>query len=57
VHPRLQILTVAELLAGKKIDMPQGRGVRVTFEQGPRKRMAGLVTGSNRKVWFLALFR
>ena len=35
-HPRLQILTVAELLDGKRIDMP--RGVNVTFAQGPRAR-------------------
>lgn len=40
-HPRLQILTVADLLAGKKIDMPQGQGVNVTFQQGPKARKAG----------------
>jgi hypothetical protein len=39
-HPRLQILTVAELLAGKRIDMPQTQGVNVTFQKAPRRRRA-----------------
>lgn len=33
-HPRLQILTIAELLAGKKIDYPPT--VNVTFKKAPR---------------------
>jgi DNA modification methylase len=37
-HPRLQILTVAELLAGKKVDMPQVQGGNVTFEKAPKAR-------------------
>jgi SAM-dependent methyltransferase len=37
-HPRLQILTVAELLAGKKIDMPQTQGVNVTFQKAPKAK-------------------
>ena len=39
-HPRLQILTIRELLADKKIDMPQTRGVNVTFKQAPKARPA-----------------
>ena len=35
-HPRLQILTIAELLAGKKIDYPTAQGVNVTFEKAPK---------------------
>ena len=35
-HPRLQVLTVAELLAGKGIDMPPIRQVNVTYKQAPR---------------------
>lgn len=35
-HPRLQILTIAELLAGKRIDMPPARQVNVTFKKAPR---------------------
>jgi len=35
-HPRLQILTVGELLEGKKIDMPQTQGVNVTFQKAPK---------------------
>ncbi len=34
-HPRLQVLTVAELLAGKGIDMPATRG-NVTFKKAER---------------------
>lgn len=35
-HPRLQILTVAELLDGKQIDMPPIRQVSTTFKRAPR---------------------
>lgn len=35
-HPRLQILTIAELLAGKRIDMPPVRQVNVTFKKASR---------------------
>ena len=35
-HPRLQILTIAELLGGKKIDYPLAQGVNVTFEKAPK---------------------
>jgi len=36
-HPRLQILTVQELLQGKKIDMPPSRDVR-TFKKAPKAK-------------------
>ncbi|MDP9203662.1 MAG: restriction endonuclease [Gemmatimonadota bacterium] len=35
-HPRLQLLTVAELLAGKAIDYPRTAGVNRTYKQAPR---------------------
>jgi len=35
-HPRLQLLTVAELLAGKSIDRPPVTGSNVTYKQAPR---------------------
>lgn len=36
-HPRLQILTIEELLAGKRIDMPPQQDVR-SFKQAPKAR-------------------
>ena len=36
-HPRLQILTVQELLEGKKIDMPPTRDLR-TFKKAPKAK-------------------
>jgi DNA modification methylase len=36
-HPRLQILTVADLLDGKKIDMPPSRDMR-TFKKAPKAK-------------------
>jgi hypothetical protein len=44
-HPRLQILTVAELLAGKGIDMPPIRQVSKTFKKAPRARRRGAKQG------------
>jgi hypothetical protein len=35
-HPRLQILTVAEILAGKGIDYPRTAGTNVTYKQAPK---------------------
>lgn len=35
-HPRLQILTVAELLTGQRVDMPPVRQVNVTFKRAPK---------------------
>ncbi len=43
-YPRLQILTVAELLAGKGIDMPPIRQVSATFKKAPRAKGAGAQT-------------
>jgi site-specific DNA-methyltransferase (adenine-specific) len=37
-HPRLQIITVSELLEGKGIDMPPIRQVSTTFRKAPRSR-------------------
>ncbi|MGQ9586398.1 MAG: restriction endonuclease [Anaerolineae bacterium] len=37
-HPRLQVLTVADLLAGKGIDMPPIRQVSTTFRKAARSR-------------------
>ena len=36
-HPRLQILTVVDLLGGKGIDMPQTRDLR-TFKKAPKAK-------------------
>lgn len=36
-HPRVQLLTVAELLDGRGVDMPRA-GLDVTFRQAPRAR-------------------
>jgi len=38
VHPRLQILTVRELLEGKKIDMPPVHQVNVTYKRAPKQQ-------------------
>lgn len=37
-HPRIQILTVAELLVGRRIDYPPSRQVNVTYRKAPRAR-------------------
>lgn len=37
-HPRIQILTVAELLAGKRIDMPPTGQVNITFKKAPKNK-------------------
>ena len=39
-HPRLQILTVAELLEGKQVDMPPWHDLR-TFKKAPKARRSG----------------
>ena len=36
-HPRLQILTIEELLSGKKIDMPAAQDLR-SFKQAPKAK-------------------
>ncbi len=35
-HAKLQILTIEDLLSGKRVDMPNTRGVNVTFRQAPK---------------------
>ena len=35
-YPKLQLFTVAELLAGKKIEMPPIRQVGATFKKAPK---------------------
>jgi len=39
-YPKIQLLTIAELLAGKKIDMPPIRQVGATFKKAARHRGA-----------------
>lgn len=36
-HPRLQLLTISELLNGAKIDMPRGR-LEVTYKKAPKQK-------------------
>ena len=36
-HPKIQILTIEELLAGKKIDVPPSRDLR-TFKKAPKAK-------------------
>ena len=40
-HPRLQILTVRELLEGKTIDMPPVKQVNVTYKRAPKQKPQG----------------
>lgn len=40
-HPRLQILTIAELLVGKRIDYPPAGQVNVTFKRAPKAKVHG----------------
>lgn len=35
-HPRIQVLTIEELLAGARIDYPPARQVNLTFKKAPR---------------------
>jgi len=37
-HPRIQILTIQDLLDGKRIDFPPAQGVNVTFKQAPKAK-------------------
>lgn len=45
-HPRLQIITIRELLAGKQISMPPRRQVDTTFKKSPRARRPGYKAGT-----------
>ena len=40
-HPRLQVLTVEELLGGKTIDMPAVAQQRPTFKKAPKAKGEG----------------
>ena len=40
-HAKVQLLTVSELLEGKRIDMPPATGINVTFKKAPRKKGGG----------------
>jgi hypothetical protein len=37
-HPKVQLLTVGELLEGKTVDMPRTAGTNRTFKQAPKAR-------------------
>jgi len=45
-YPKLQILTVGELLAGKGVAMPPVRHVSKTFKKAPRAKGAGAQTSA-----------
>ena len=40
-HPRIQILSISELLAGKRVDYPPSRQVNVTFKRAPKAKGSG----------------
>ncbi|HNR33475.1 MAG TPA: restriction endonuclease, partial [Candidatus Hydrogenedentes bacterium] len=40
-HPKIQLLTIAEILDGKQIDMPRIEGANVTFKQAPKRGKKG----------------
>jgi hypothetical protein len=40
-YPRIQILTVAQLLAGERIDYPNVEGMDRTFKKAPKARRKG----------------
>lgn len=44
-YPKIQLFTVADLLAGKQIDMPPIRQVGATFKKAPRARASSGVQG------------
>ncbi|MCX5772899.1 MAG: restriction endonuclease [Candidatus Hydrogenedentes bacterium] len=44
-YPKIQLLTVADLLAGKQIDMPPVRQVGATFKKAPKASGKGTETG------------
>jgi len=43
-YPKMQLLTVADLLAGKQIDMPPIRQVGATFKKAPKAKSKGAET-------------
>lgn len=40
-HPRLQLLTIRDVLSGRGIDCPRTRGTNLTFATAPRARRTG----------------
>ncbi len=44
-YPRLQLLTVADLLSGKQVDMPPLRQVGATFKKAPKAATKGVEQG------------
>lgn len=46
-HPRLQIRTVSELLAGKGLDCPPQRQTNITFKKAPKAKRSGKAQGQN----------
>jgi len=44
-YPKIQLLTVAELLTGKKVEMPPIRQVGATFKKAPKASAKGLTQG------------
>jgi SAM-dependent methyltransferase len=40
-HPKIQLLTVSELIKGTRIDMPPATGVNVTFKKAPKNAGRG----------------
>jgi site-specific DNA-methyltransferase (adenine-specific) len=36
-HPRVQLLTVGELLGGKALDYPRTAGANVTYQRAPKQ--------------------
>jgi len=44
-YPRIQLLTIADLLSGKQIDMPPVRQVGATFKKAPKAKAKGKETG------------
>ncbi len=43
--PKVQLLTIEDLLSGKKIEMPQTAGVNITFKQAPKSKKKGGTQG------------
>ncbi len=43
-HAKIQLLTVAEILEGERIDMPPAQGVNVTFKKAPKPSRKGAET-------------
>jgi len=44
-YPRMQILTIAELLGGRKVDMPPVKQVNMTFKKPPKLKVEGEQSG------------